>query len=238
MVNDKSARFLAEFNKLENFLRKKIDAANHETFSRLVDLAGSRKISSVSLYAQDLKSYSDLRNHIVHRDASKTRFVAEPTNETLEGITRLVERVTRPSSVESVMTRSVFSCKRDDLLSTVVKTMGEKIFSAVPVIGNAGEIVGVLTTQSIVNIFSTKAFSSIDSLLVDDALGLKDPSETYEIFARNRLASDALEFFQESSKNGKSPTVILVTQTGKNRESTIGLLTITEIPKIISLLSF
>jgi predicted transcriptional regulator len=133
---------------------------------------------------------------------------------------------------------SVFSCRRDDLLSDVVKIMGEKLFSAVPVIGFDGEVIDVLTTQTIINIFSKKNFSSIDSLLVDDALDLKDSVEIFSIFSRNQLASEALEFFQDSTRKGRMPSVILVTDSGKNNQKPIGLLTISEIPKIISLLTF
>lgn len=72
-----SDRFLTAFNRIDHAMKDIVGAKDFIAFYRLIDQA-KKKSPLVRKYEDDLRSYADLRNAIVHNRTSMDYVIAEP----------------------------------------------------------------------------------------------------------------------------------------------------------------
>lgn len=101
-----SDRFLTAFNRIDHSMREIAGAKDFMPFYRLIDLA-KKKSPLVRKYEDDLRSYADLRNAIVHNRTSMEYVIAEPHIEVVEKIEHIDEVLTRPKLVGQLFRKRV-----------------------------------------------------------------------------------------------------------------------------------
>ena len=90
--------FLAAFNDIERFLRGRLDAPHHDSFSRMVREAERRHILRPAP-ADTLLEYAELRNAISHGQYdAQFRPIAEPNVDTLATIEKIRDELLHPQS--------------------------------------------------------------------------------------------------------------------------------------------
>ena len=122
--------FKQAFNEIENLLKKITKSDNYVTFKVLVEKAASSN-KVIKNYQFDLLEYGDLRNAIVH--SSTKKFLAEPYDETVNNIQRILKQIENPPKLEIFKQQGILVCDVNDNIDKILLMMKEKNFSQVPV---------------------------------------------------------------------------------------------------------
>lgn len=148
-----SDRFLTAFNRIDHTMRDMIGAKDFIPFYRLVDQA-KKKSPLVRKYEDDLRSYADLRNAIVHHRVSPDYVIAEPHISIVEKIEHIDEVLARPKLVGQVFRKRVLSFQMADSLQHTLKAIRKRKYTQFPVYD--GEVFqGLVTTVGITNWLAT-----------------------------------------------------------------------------------
>lgn len=229
MTNTES--FKQTFNEIETLLKKITKSDNYVSFKVLIEKAASlnRVVKSFQL---DLLEYGDLRNSIVH--SSTKKFLAEPYDETVSNIQRILKQIENPPKLEIFKQQGILICDAKDSIDKILLMMKERNFSQVPVYEDK-VLKGLLTTDTISRWVAyelkTNEILGVDEI-VGNVLGHTENPQNYKIMSRNRLLIEAVDLFEVSFEKGKSISAILVTETGSEKESLLSIITPFDIPKM------
>ncbi len=112
-------------------------------------------------------------------------------------------------------------------------------FSQVPIYSGR-TFVALLTAETITRWLAAKLAGGIGLLEeapVEDVLPHTEDPNNYVLLARDATVYDALGKFQEFSERGASLDAILLTQSGRREERPLGILTVFDIPRLLSLIA-
>jgi CBS domain-containing protein len=127
----------------------------------LQDLVGARDDARVRahLLGMDARArLADLEREIESFErklSSRGEWVAEQVIATARGLTRAVAdlvapvQAQTPARVHDAMTRNVVTCRPDDTLNRAAQLMWEADCGAVPIVDDAGKLLGILTDRDI-----------------------------------------------------------------------------------------
>lgn len=232
MYSSNSHKFISIYNELDKYMRKYLNENNETPNSVLITKMA--KINKVFYKNKDdLLEFSRLRNAIVHNPNKKD---ADPIAEPHEFIVKKFEDIknmviTPPIALNTIAIKApyIFTTKMNDKAFEVMKKMNENTFTHVPVIEN-NKLIGVFSENTI--------FSYIvknEEVIIDKDCIIKDfdefipneshVSEYFEFVPRGALVADIEEIFQNGLNNGKRIAVIFITETGKQNERLLGLIT-------------
>ena len=127
-----SDRFLTAFNRIDHTMRDMIGAKDFMPFYRLVDQA-KKKSPLVRKYEDDLRSYADLRNAIVHHRISPEYIIAEPHIHVVEKIEHIDEVLARPKLVGQMFRKRVMSFQMKDSPQHTLKAIRKRKYTQFPV---------------------------------------------------------------------------------------------------------
>ena len=144
-----SERFLTAFNRIDRSLRVIAGIKEFKPFYRLVDQA-KKNNPLVRKYEEELRSYADLRNAIVHNRTSLEYVIAEPHKKVVEKIERIDEVLAKPKLVGQLFKKRVLSFQTTDSLEETLKAIRKQKYTQFPVYKNK-EFKGLLTTVGITN---------------------------------------------------------------------------------------
>lgn len=111
VTTQNSDRFLTAFNRIDHRLRDIIGAKDFMPFYRLVDQAKKKDVL-VRKYEDDLRSYADLRNAIVHHRTSMEYVIAEPHVDVVERIEYMDATLAKPTLVGQMFRKRCWSFKK------------------------------------------------------------------------------------------------------------------------------
>lgn len=228
--------FLDAFAAIETYLRRRCGINRRATFYQLVDDA-ARSLPNVRRYRDDLKEYADLRNAIVHERTDK-HVIAEPNDKAVKDILRVKSLILKPPTVIPLFQSRVAIIQVSDTIGSAAKLMFEHSFSQMPV-STAGKIVGLLTANTIsrwLGAIAAEGTFNLNAATISDVLRYTEDAENHVFVGRNTTLFDVLEQFQKFESRGKKLDAVLVTETGKSAENLVGILTVADLPKILSLL--
>ena len=227
-----ASKFLAAFNELEAYMRHALNLDDHVPHTKLVsEMAKKNKIFLKK--KEDLISFNDLRNAIVH-NPKKKEFdpIAEPHDNIVKFYVELLNEVTKPPvalKTIAVCAKDIYTISMDDIALNVIKDMNKYTYTHVPVI-EEGNLIGVFSENTI---FSYIA-SNEDVLVEKDApvrefsnfIPLdKHEREYFEFISKDALIIDIEEKFQKGLKDKKRLATIFITETGSKKEKLLGLVT-------------
>jgi predicted transcriptional regulator len=230
----RAEEFQYEFNKLDKALRKLADADDRvELVSVIREL--SRKNSVVRRFYNDLNTYRDLRNAIVHK--STEHAIAEPYQETIDGLRRIRESVEKPKTAWDIATTELITVSLEDSLSGVIRQMADMHITSLPIIDNKS-VVGFISESTVVKIVD-RSFEQ-GGALIDEAK-IKDvdydkpyggDSDIYAYVTRKMTVYEIEDMFNDSIKNGKRLLAILVSDKGDASTTPLGIITAWDLHKI------
>lgn len=230
----RAEEFQYEFNKLDKALRKLADADDRvELVSVIREL--SRKNSVVRRFYNDLNSYRELRNAIVHK--STEHAIADPYQETIDGLRRIRENVEKPKTAWDIATTELITVSLEDSLSGVIRQMADMHITSLPIIDNRS-VVGFISESTVVKIVD-RAFEQ-GGALIDEAK-IKDvdydkpsgsDSEIYEYVTRKTTVYEIEDMFNDSIKKGQRLLAILVSDKGDASTTPLGIITAWDLHKI------
>ena len=234
----RSDRFLVAFARAEEALETLLGTGSGNSFRWLVRQAGKRD-PLVRSVEDDLLELSELRNAIVH-DRGGGYVVAEPHEETVTRLEKIVDLIVEPPRIDEVMSRPVVTCGPDDPVAEAAEKMVDRGISHLPVYDDADTFMGLLTANAIARWVAVRMAGSANSLReepVGAVLSHGDGERRYEVVDRRRLVTDVVALFHDAHREGRRLETVLVTPTGSGSEKAMGIVTIQDLPKLYGLIT-
>ena len=233
-MSTNAERFLDTFNLIEKHLKSNYNNGYYRPFSDLVRKA-SAKEGVIKRYRDELFTYSDLRNVMVHNSRINGKMIAEPHDSIVENIELIWNQIQHPKKV-SKFKKKVFYCFSDDKLSKALKFMHEYKISQIPII-EKGVIIDVLNASHIANWLAAKETICPSEITISEILENAERNHNFEIISGNMTVFDAAEIYKNSYM--KPPTnwyydALIITPTGKSDEQLIGIIVLKDIAEYIS----
>lgn len=228
-----SDRFLTAFNRIDHSMRDIIGATEFIPFFRLVDQA-KKKSALVRKYEDDLRSYAELRNAIVHQRTSTEYVIAEPHLEVVEQIEHIDEIIARPKLVGQLFRKRVMAFQITDSLRYTLKVIRKRKYTQFPVY-EGQQFQGLLTTVGITNwlassMIQTNLPKTIPTLR--DILHHEKNDHNYKFISRYMTIYEAEEIFKQGVERGRRFEALLITEHGKPHQKLIGIVTPIDIMKV------
>lgn len=233
MTTQNSDRFLTAFNRIDHRLRNIVGAKDFMPFYRLVDQAKKKEVL-VRKYEDDLRSYADLRNAIVHHRTSMDYVIAEPHVEVVEKIEQIDITLAKPTLVGQMFRKKVHVFQEEDSLKHVLKVIRNRKFTQFPVYSN-DQFKGLVTTVGITNWLATvMGGNQIPKRVptLHDILMHEKNKVNYKFISRYITIYEAEEIFKQGVERGRRFEALLITEHGKSHQKLIGIVTPLDIMKV------
>lgn len=227
-----SERFLKAFNDIQSYLRRITKEEKATAFNALVSKA-YQTFPEVKYFIDDLREFNDLRNAIIH-ERTDWHVIAEPNDKAVQRIEYISKTLASPPKVVDLFGREVFKIGPKDNIGKAVKSMLDKDFSQLPIYENQ-KFTALLTTNTIARWLGTCVGEDIfilsETPIEKILLYIEEPDNCC-FLSKSQNIFEAYQMFQEYENCGKKLEAILITDTGKSSDSLLGIITISDLPKI------
>ena len=233
MAVQNSDRFLTAFNRIDHTMRDIVGMKDFIPFYRLVDQAKKRS-PLVRKYEDDLRSYADLRNAIVHHRISPDYIIAEPHIQVVEKIEHIDGVLARPKLVGQLFRKRVMSFQTTDSLQHTLKAIRKRKYTQFPVY-NGTAFQGLVTTVGITNWLATSMAGQHfprRTPILQDILHHEKNEVNYKFISRYITIYEAEEIFKQGVERGRRFEALLITEHGKPHQKLIGIVTPIDIMKV------
>lgn len=233
METENSDRFLIAFNRIDHRLRDIVGIKDFTPFYRLIDQAKKKEVL-VKKYEDDLRSYADLRNAIVHHRTSIHYVIAEPHTDVVERIEYIDATLAKPMLVGQMFRKRVLVFQESDSLKHVLKVIHQRKYTQFPVYFNK-QFRGLITTVGITNWLASKmggGYLPKGIPTLHDILMHEKNRVNYKFVSRYITIYEAEEIFKQGVERGRRFEALLITEHGKPHQKLIGIITPLDIVKI------
>ena len=139
-------RFISAYNAIDFHLETALGTDEKSSFRGLVDVYAKRHRWWRD--AEQLRVFASLRNVVIHDKVEAYQYVCVPTNETVQSIEAIRDRLLHPQRADKKFMRPVLCLEASDSLHRVLVLMHEKGYSHFPVYAGR-QFSGVLTPNGI-----------------------------------------------------------------------------------------
>lgn len=236
MKQDLFEKFIGIYNQIDAFMRKDLGVEKYIEHSQLIRrMAEKNKI--FAQYLNELLTFADLRNVLDH---NPYRVQAHPMAEPHEFIVKRYEEIRNllfdPPKALSVAIKGsvIYSTTMDANAIEVMQIMNDKMYTHVPIM-EAGRMLGIFSE----NVLLHYLVKNKDSLITSDTKIKefadfipisKNRTEVFLFLPRNTLLTDVSSIFNAGLKNGKRIAVVYITETGREDEKILGMITPWDLP--------
>lgn len=227
----RSTRFLEAYNRLDDLMRKRMNARPGVNYSQLLqEMVKRGDVLQSALY--ELEAFARLRNAIVHNPlASDSRPIAEPHPDVVRKYENLVLSVLKPPPAMTVAVPAdrTFTADWSDGVLRVVEMMRKNVYTHVPILQNE-RIVGVFSESTLF-----AALAANRRIAIDDATTLHelrafvpssgDASEVFEFLSATASIAEVALRFQTNFKERRRLGALFLTESGDQSGRLSGLIT-------------
>lgn len=228
--------FLDHFRELETYVVSHCNLNDDFiSFSRALTNIynhGLNPIISNKEHYEFLKSASDLRNIISHRND-----VCFPTDEFIKKFVTLKDAIVNSKHCIDIAIKNIIGIERGYSIKQSLEILDENKLSHLPIMQNK-KVIGVFSRTTLFEIFSKNIKTKLDeTYIVSDFLEYclldKHSTEYYLFVAKNTSVNDVFKLLRKNSKHDKRLALVFVTENGKQNENILGLITETDLVKNI-----
>lgn len=225
------------YNEIEALFKKKLGIVKHEKMVAMIDELIAKHDRVVYQYRTELDQHRQLRNAIFHQSTDKA--IAEPNQETLDSFRSLLEKLKSPQTAIDICTKPVKKFQTSDLIKNAIQQMAENTLTNVPVY-NDEKLAGILSEQTYVKWlaagYTEDGFIKTDSKVADivdylDPINGNNDNE-YRFVKPNTDVFTIQDMFEDALKRGKRLSAIFVTNSGKQTEGLLGIITAWDLSRI------
>lgn len=226
--------FREQFSLIEKALRKLNNEPTGSTasFGLLLDRTVEKSKLVRSLY-DELRIFVDIRNILEHNIDS--RKAIEIPESTVIRIKKVYETLTNPPNVLEFINRGVSYCQKTDQIDVVLKAMVDNDFSQVPVLDKE-TFYGLLTTNTIARWLGKELLDFemvISETNVDKVMQHSENLKNYKFVSRKANLFEIVEIFAKETESKDFFDAILISETGKENQKILGIITKSDLPEII-----
>ena len=230
-----SEKFLDYYNKIDAFLKKEGNFDSYATFSHKVNNSRNKLVVR---FKQELISFGELRNAIIHSPKIGGKIIAEPHVSTVTEIEKLYKGISNPKKVYTEFIFEVKGAKKQDFINDILVEMRNNSFSQFPVFDDENRVIELINNNTISRWLSSKVEANgeiiIGNVKVEDFLDEIEFKENYKFISKNTSIYEAYDLFiNQINKHGRNLDVLFITNTGKENEELSGLITIEDIANLV-----
>jgi predicted transcriptional regulator len=227
--------FLDFYNKIDNYLKKN---DNHDSFVNFAQKIKNSKNKVVQRFKDELISFGELRNAIVHNPKFENQAIAEPHQRTVDRITELYEKITNPIRVIPAFQFKVLGADKNDYINDILIHMRRDSFSQFPVYDEHGVVCELVNNNTISRWLSSQLEENgtiiIEKVKVADLLTEIEFEKNYCFISKETSIYEAYDLFiNQINRKKRNLDVIFITHSGKATERLLGLITIEDIANLI-----
>ena len=217
-------QFESLYNEIDNYLRKMTGKEKKVPFFCVVNEYFGKR-NPLSKEETILRNVGDLRNCIVHGKTKPYEYCAIPTEVIVEEMERILKRLKDPTLVIPKFQKKVERVGVTDSIAHVLKRINEYDFSQFPVYDDKG-FKGLLTENGLTrwlafHVVNKLSLVDLTEVTVKEALKEEEKRKNWAFMGKDKTVGELKENF---SKNTFLEAV-LITETGKQTESLIGIAT-------------
>ena len=230
-MNEKTIRFIEQFNILEEALKKSLKKTWHVPFFQLIEEA-AKKDPFIRAQKTALQSINDLRNVLVHEQGHA--IYAIPSEEAIQILEIIVKRYTKPKRLIDLCEQRVRVLHPYVQIMDVLKVMKRYGVSQMPVYDNA-EFLGLLSG----NVIAKWLADHVEEIqkngigLLEITSGELLPYEGRKDrvgFLNKKMTTH--EFIEMATQNPSSSGIYIITHSGSGHEKPLGIITHADYPRI------
>jgi len=216
-------QFEADYNAIDNLLRKAMGGDRQVSFTHLVN-AYARKHPTWR-DSDLLRVIADVRNAIVHSKTEPYRYVAVPTPALAQNLRVCRDRLTNPARAMPTFQRMVEKVSVHDDLAQVLRIIKDRDYSQFPVY-EAEKFRGLLTENGITrwlahHVATELSLVELEDVPVKQVLRNEEKRKNYHFVSRGMLVDDVEGLFALHDLL----EVVLITAGGKESETLLGIAT-------------
>ena len=230
----KSKEFIKYYNLIDEVLRNRDN--QYEGFAQKVRNSTNNIIRRNK---NELLSYAELRNAIVHHHIDDNAVIAEPHPITVTNLKRIYEQITNPKRVHPTFKKKVAGAKEDEYINNILQSIKEHSFSQFPVFNAAGQVVELINTNTIARWLASKidadGMVATEDTKVSDFVSAIEHKQNYQFIARTATIYDAYQLFIDEIRiNKRNLDVLFITDAGKPTEKLLGMATIEDVAQAMA----
>ena len=223
--------FIDLFAEIEQKLKEICGDTYHSNFSELVRRARNTN-PVIHQYANDLREYAQLRNAIIH--TRRENFViAEPHNEVLMEIRHIRNMLYNPPKISSIINGVAYIASSKTPIMELMEVFASKGFMRCPIL-DGNKIICLVTAKTLARWIVSKPIDTQNAKL-ESIIPFADSDDFIVVSANSDIAS-LIGQFKNSIQKGKYLQAVLVTQNGKHEGPLVGILTPSDLPRMMELL--
>jgi predicted transcriptional regulator len=223
--------FIDLFTEIEQKLKEICKDTYHTSFSELIQRAYNLN-PTVKQYINDLREYSQLRNAITH-NRRENFIIAEPHDDVVKEIRHIRNMLYNPPKVSSIMQDKPFCASPNTSILEVLDAFATKGFMRCPIL-DGNRIVGLVTSKTLARWIISKP-QNIQNDKIESLIPFTDPND-YSIVGVNTDIISLVGQFKSGIQKGNYLQAILVTKSGKPEGPLVGIITPSDLPKLMEIL--
>jgi CBS domain-containing protein len=232
-MDELSSRFLDAFSAIEKHLRRSLGTDRHMTFNEMVERA-SRSDNAVRRLRGQLKDFGELRNFVVH-EYRRDQATATPSPHAVERLQAIRDELLSPPKLSGLFRHGVETCAPSDPVGAAAKKMHDGSFSQLPVY-DGDRLVGLLTAETVARWLASRLSGGL-GLLEEEAVAVvmrhEEGTHAYVVMGHDATVEDALAAFDEHLRSGRALDAIILTHNGKETERPLGIVTVSDMPRLL-----
>lgn len=224
--NSNAIRFLDAYASIESSLNKLTNRVEYVPFKSLLGMAAKNN-RIVKNHLTMLKEYADLRNAIVHERGREQEIIAEPSDSVTEDIEHIASLLKQDQNIMNYVTKPVIKANVTTSIKEAYSLMAQGHADKLPIY-EAHTFVGMITMKEIAGwILEGNPENST-------VVNVKSSHKHRVVFMRRAAEiTDAIKVFESSLKQQPLTPVIIVTENGKEDESPLGILSSSDLARIL-----
>ncbi len=223
MIN--SERFLTAYAVIERKMNEISEVTKYVAFSQLLYKC-AKKNRVIASNQQSLREYNELRNAIVHLRGGETEIIAEPSDSVTEDIERIANLLSVNDNVMRFASQPVRTVSPDHTIFNTFDIMDEIGTSKVPVYTKEG-YQGIVTVSAI----AESVIRHPHRMTVQELI--QEETELVVFMSKDDTVQMVVDAFEDAMKKGKQLQACIITEHGKTTEKPAGIITLTDLPKIL-----
>ena len=230
-----SEKFLDIYNKIDDYLKKSDGYDSYVNFAQKVK---NTKNKVAQRFKDELLSFGELRNAIVHNPKIGNKAIAEPHENAVMRISELYDKISNPKKVIPEFQFPVLGAKKEEFINDILVEMKDSSFSQFPVLDDNENVCEIINTNTISRWISSQMEENgtimIDNVKIIDLLPEIEFSENYKFVSRNTSIYEAYDLFiSQINKKQRNLDCLFITHSGKKNEKLLGLITIEDIANLV-----
>lgn len=224
-----AVRFINAYNSVDQTLRAVYNFKRNMSFNDMIRRSVPLN-SIVRRYEDKLIDYARLRNAIIH-NSSDERVIAEPHTDVVEEFEKIAKLLAEPPvAIQEIASKNVLVLDSDVSIKTAMATVAKSGFKCLPICQNE-TIASVLTPSRLMDFLGSKIVDGVnldtfcDKTPISAIINEDDAEVVFVIRSVALTVEEALNLFQQRRKL----QAIVITRTGSNLESPVGILTVANI---------